>query len=203
MVIDKCLQCHYQPLLLLYANPHGTPVNCDTAPKQRIQIDSARPMRVSVENWKRNTLERIHGLRDQERSGGGTPLSTNRSEAEVVTSKPPKPFARRSRSVDDLDSSDPAPKPLSRAPSVGSDLTNSPGKGSVSSVDSPGKEKRKHKLKRIGSAIMHAMQPAMAVSKPGAKNSLVSKKKGAKKSRRSSTGSSCSSGDQDLIDFGT
>lgn len=32
-VVDKCRRGHFQPLLLLYANPSGTPVPVDTAPR--------------------------------------------------------------------------------------------------------------------------------------------------------------------------
>lgn len=33
-VVDKCIRNHFQPLLLLYANPNGTPVNTELAPKE-------------------------------------------------------------------------------------------------------------------------------------------------------------------------
>lgn len=33
-VVDKCIRGHFQPLLLLYANPNGTPVNIENAPKE-------------------------------------------------------------------------------------------------------------------------------------------------------------------------
>nr|XP_006814545.1 PREDICTED: inactive ubiquitin carboxyl-terminal hydrolase 54-like [Saccoglossus kowalevskii] len=32
-VVEKCRRGHYQPLLLLYADPHGTPISTDTAPQ--------------------------------------------------------------------------------------------------------------------------------------------------------------------------
>ncbi|XP_015909044.1 serine-rich adhesin for platelets isoform X2 [Parasteatoda tepidariorum] len=32
-VVEKCCRGHFQPLLLLYANPHGTPVSTSTAPR--------------------------------------------------------------------------------------------------------------------------------------------------------------------------
>lgn len=38
-VVDKCCRGNYQPLLLLYANPHGLPVAVDTAPSH---INGAR-----------------------------------------------------------------------------------------------------------------------------------------------------------------
>ncbi|KAK9875001.1 hypothetical protein WA026_005813 [Henosepilachna vigintioctopunctata] len=37
-VVEKCRKGRYQPLLLLYATPDGTPVNTDNAPKQVTQI---------------------------------------------------------------------------------------------------------------------------------------------------------------------
>nr|XP_034968203.1 inactive ubiquitin carboxyl-terminal hydrolase 53 isoform X1 [Zootoca vivipara]XP_034968204.1 inactive ubiquitin carboxyl-terminal hydrolase 53 isoform X1 [Zootoca vivipara] len=35
-VVSKCIRCHYQPLLLFYANPDGTPVSAEDAPRQTI-----------------------------------------------------------------------------------------------------------------------------------------------------------------------
>ncbi|XP_048365984.1 inactive ubiquitin carboxyl-terminal hydrolase 53 isoform X2 [Sphaerodactylus townsendi] len=35
-VVSKCIRCHFQPLLLFYANPDGTPVSTEDAPKQII-----------------------------------------------------------------------------------------------------------------------------------------------------------------------
>ncbi|XP_061441215.1 inactive ubiquitin carboxyl-terminal hydrolase 53 isoform X2 [Rhineura floridana] len=35
-VVSKCIRCHYQPLLLFYANPDGTPVSTEDAPRQII-----------------------------------------------------------------------------------------------------------------------------------------------------------------------
>lgn len=52
-VVDKCRRGHFQPLLLLYANPNGTPVSTASAPTsvihymsehKRKQSDSKRPM---------------------------------------------------------------------------------------------------------------------------------------------------------------
>ncbi|XP_074597639.1 ubiquitin specific peptidase echinus [Brevipalpus obovatus] len=33
-VVDRCIKGHFQPLLLLYANPNGTAINASTAPQQ-------------------------------------------------------------------------------------------------------------------------------------------------------------------------
>ncbi|XP_024068847.2 inactive ubiquitin carboxyl-terminal hydrolase 53 [Terrapene carolina triunguis] len=35
-VVSKCIRCHFQPLLLFYANPDGTPVSTEDAPKHII-----------------------------------------------------------------------------------------------------------------------------------------------------------------------
>ncbi|XP_044284385.1 inactive ubiquitin carboxyl-terminal hydrolase 53 [Varanus komodoensis] len=35
-VVSKCIRCHFQPLLLFYANPDGTPVSTEDAPRQII-----------------------------------------------------------------------------------------------------------------------------------------------------------------------
>ncbi|XP_035745539.1 inactive ubiquitin carboxyl-terminal hydrolase 53 isoform X3 [Egretta garzetta] len=35
-VVSRCIRCHFQPLLLFYANPDGTPVSPEDAPKQII-----------------------------------------------------------------------------------------------------------------------------------------------------------------------
>ncbi|XP_053107529.1 inactive ubiquitin carboxyl-terminal hydrolase 53 [Hemicordylus capensis] len=35
-VVSKCIRCHFQPLLLFYANPDGTPVSTEDAPRQKI-----------------------------------------------------------------------------------------------------------------------------------------------------------------------
>ncbi|XP_054845945.1 inactive ubiquitin carboxyl-terminal hydrolase 53 isoform X2 [Eublepharis macularius] len=35
-VVSKCIRCHFQPLLLFYANPDGTPVSAEDAPRQII-----------------------------------------------------------------------------------------------------------------------------------------------------------------------
>ncbi|XP_031575312.1 inactive ubiquitin carboxyl-terminal hydrolase 54-like [Actinia tenebrosa] len=40
VIQEKCRRCHYQPLLLLYANPNGTPVNTSTAPQEKVLINN-------------------------------------------------------------------------------------------------------------------------------------------------------------------
>ncbi|XP_015795546.1 uncharacterized protein LOC107371908 [Tetranychus urticae] len=37
-VVDKCIKGHFQPLLLLYANPHGNAINAATAPQSIIRV---------------------------------------------------------------------------------------------------------------------------------------------------------------------
>lgn len=36
-VVSKCIRGHFQPLLLFYANPCGTPVSTEDAPRQVFQ----------------------------------------------------------------------------------------------------------------------------------------------------------------------
>ncbi|XP_042228459.1 uncharacterized protein LOC121870649 isoform X2 [Homarus americanus] len=42
-VVDKCRRGHFQPLLLLYANPSGTPVPVDSAPRTVTLVPGHRP----------------------------------------------------------------------------------------------------------------------------------------------------------------
>ncbi|KAK8737211.1 hypothetical protein OTU49_004385 [Cherax quadricarinatus] len=42
-VVDKCRRGHFQPLLLLYANPSGTPVPVDSAPRTVTLVSGHRP----------------------------------------------------------------------------------------------------------------------------------------------------------------
>ncbi|KAG0724304.1 Inactive ubiquitin carboxyl-terminal hydrolase 54 [Chionoecetes opilio] len=42
-VVDKCRRGHFQPLLLLYANPSGTPVPIDSAPRTVTLVPGHRP----------------------------------------------------------------------------------------------------------------------------------------------------------------
>ncbi|KAK4883329.1 hypothetical protein RN001_006648 [Aquatica leii] len=44
-VVDKCRRGRYQPLLLLYAVPNGTPVNSENAPKQITPFHSERTLK--------------------------------------------------------------------------------------------------------------------------------------------------------------
>ncbi|XP_053213243.1 serine-rich adhesin for platelets-like [Panonychus citri] len=39
-VVDKCIKGHFQPLLLLYANPTGTAINASTAPQSIIRVSN-------------------------------------------------------------------------------------------------------------------------------------------------------------------
>ena len=167
-MMEKCRLCHYQPLLLLYANPQGTPVNADSAPKKRICVNGAAHQLIAE-----------RGVGDGEKS----PATSNKTK----NLRKKSPFkSKKSLSFGDLT----APtKQLSRTPSNASDT----------GASSPGKEKRRPSFRRIGSAIMSAVNPALAVShlKQG------KKKTSQKVNRRSSTGSgSESSGDQDLIELG-
>ena len=41
-VVSRCIRCHFQPLLLFYANPDGTAVSPEDAPKQIIHWSQNR-----------------------------------------------------------------------------------------------------------------------------------------------------------------
>uniref|UniRef100_A0A8B9F7Y7 Ubiquitin specific peptidase 53 n=2 Tax=Amazona TaxID=12929 RepID=A0A8B9F7Y7_9PSIT len=42
-VVSRCIRCHFQPLLLFYANPDGTAVSPEDAPKQIIHWSQCKP----------------------------------------------------------------------------------------------------------------------------------------------------------------
>lgn len=185
VMMEKCRLCHYQPLLLLYANPIGTPVNADSAPKERILINgsvhekgSEGKQSVKGLNTERGTAD---GVSDCEKS----PVMSKKSKSRNKPKLDKKSLFRSKKSLSSGDLSIPK-KELTRSPSNASDST----------TNSPGKERHRPSFKRIGTAIMSAMNPALAVS-----HLKQNKKKGSSKSRRSSTGSSESSGDPDLIDL--
>ncbi|NXC38390.1 UBP53 hydrolase, partial [Penelope pileata] len=49
-VVSKCIRCHFQPLLLFYANPDGTAVSPEDAPKQIIHWSQNRAAVGTVED---------------------------------------------------------------------------------------------------------------------------------------------------------
>lgn len=185
-MMEKCRLCHYQPLLLLYANPQGTPINADTGPKRKICVNGSAHEESTEGNQsgKRLGTERgvADGISDSERS----PVTSKKSKSRYKLKKEEKKSplnSKKSLSSGDLTAPN---KQLSRSPSNASD----------SAASSPSKEKHRPSFRRIGNAIMNAVNPALAVS-----HLKQSKKKRSEKYRRSSTGSSESSGDHDLIDF--
>lgn len=184
VMMEKCRLCHYQPLLLLYANPRGTPINAESAPKERICINGTTPQKEAKHSSKRAAAERevSDGMSDGEKSPVALKKGKMRSKEEK------KSLFKTKKSLSSSDLTAPS-KHLSRTPSHASD----------SGAGSPSKEKHRPSFRRIGSAIMNAVNPALAVShlKQGKKNAN-------KANRRSSTGSgSESSGDHDLIDMST
>lgn len=184
-MMEKCRLCHYQPLLLLFANPQGTPINADSALKERFCINGTTRQKSSEgpQSGKRLGTERGvgDGVSDSEKSPVVPKKSKSRHKAKDEKKSPFN--SKKSLSSGDLTAPN---KQLSRSPSNASDTAAS----------SPSKEKHRPSFRRIGSAIMNAVNPALAVS-----HLKQSKKKGSHKSRRSSTGSSESSGDPDLIDL--
>ena len=181
--MEKCRRCHYQPLLLLFANPNGTPVNAESAPKKKIYVNGA-----VGQSGKRLVppIEDREVYSDSERSPRLLKRLKSRHSNGGHQEKNSSPFTpKKSLSSGDLASRH---KALSRSPSNVSD---------TSAASKSYKPRHKPSFKRIGNAIMHAVNPALAVGhwKSG------DKKKKSAKSRRSSTGSSESSGDHDLMDL--
>lgn len=183
-MMEKCRLCHYQPLLLLYANPAGTPINADSAPKEKICVNGTARQKSSDANQlgKRLGVERgtCDGISDSDKS----PVTSKKSKSRYKVKEEKRSPFKSKKSLSSGDLTFPK-KQLSRSPSNVSDTAAS----------NPGKEKHRPSFRRIGSAIMNAVNPALAVSH------LKHKKKSSHKSRRSSTGSSGSSGDTDLIDL--
>lgn len=184
--MEKCRLCHYQPLLLLYANPRGTPINADSALKERICVNGTTHQKSSEgKHSAGKQLATERGVGDGVSDSEKSPVVSKKSKLRLKTKEEKKsPFnSKKSLSSGDLTAPD---KKLSRSPSNASDTAAS----------SPGKGKHRPSFRKIGSAIMNAVNPALAVS-----HLKQNKKKNSHKSRRSSTGSSESSGDHDLIDL--
>lgn len=55
-VVEKCEKGHYQPLLLLYAMPAGTPVNTENAPKEVISFPNGNSLETSTKNNIRRSI---------------------------------------------------------------------------------------------------------------------------------------------------
>lgn len=184
MMMEKCRLCHYQPLLLLYANPAGTPISAESAPKETILINGITRKKDAHHSSKRAMSDREAGggVSDGEKSPVGSKKGRLRSKG-----KDEKRSLKSKKSLSASDLTEPS-KHLFRSPSNASD----------SGATSQRKEKHRPSFRRIGNAIMNVVNPALAVShlKQG------KKKNSHKASRRSSTGSgSESSGEHDLIDL--
>ena len=184
-MMEKCRLCHYQPLLLLYANPAGTPINADSAPKEKICVNGTSHGKDIEGNQSVKGLDRERGVADGVSDSEKSPVVLKKSKSRYKPKQEKKSLFSSKKSLSSGDLSSPK-KHLSRSPSNASDSTAS----------SPGKERTRPSFRRIGSAIMNAVNPALAVS-----HLKQSKKKSSHKSRRSSTGSSESSGEPDLIDL--
>ena len=187
-MMEKCRLCHYQPLLLLYANPRGTPINAESAPKERICINGAAHQKSCEANQSSKRLIIERGVGDGTNEWEKNPVTSKKPKLHVKVKEEKKSLFKSKKSLSSGDLTAPN-KQLSRSPSNASDTA----------AGSPGKEKHRPSFRRIGSAIMNAVNPALAVS-----HLKHGKKKTAHKSnRRSSTGSgSESSGDHDLIELG-
>lgn len=186
LMMEKCRLCHYQPLLLLYANPRGTPINADTGPKKKICVHGTAHEESTEGNQSGKRLGTERGVADGISDSEKSPVTSKKSKSRYKLKKEDKKSpldSKKSLSSGDLTAPN---KQLSRSPSNASD----------SAASSPSKEKHRPSFRRIGNAIMNAVNPALAVS-----HLKQSKKKRSEKYRRSSTGSSESSGDHDLIDF--
>lgn len=55
-VVEKCRRGRYQPLLLLYATPAGTPVNTENAPKTVIPFPNSNGLKTSPKNSVRRSI---------------------------------------------------------------------------------------------------------------------------------------------------
>ncbi|KAL6258083.1 hypothetical protein P5V15_010001 [Pogonomyrmex californicus] len=55
-VVEKCRRGRYQPLLLLYATPAGTPVNTESAPKTIIPFPNSNGLKTSPKNSVRRSI---------------------------------------------------------------------------------------------------------------------------------------------------
>lgn len=177
LMIKKCRLCHYQPLLLLYANPHGTPVNAETAPKEKICVDG---------NNRQKTMDSERGVADGTSDGEKSPATSKKSKFRLKPKDERRSLFKSKKSLSSGDLTQPGIQ-LSRTPSNASDTVAS----------SSGKDKQRPSFRRIGNAIMSAVNPSLAMSH--LKREMTKKSK-----RRSSTGSgSESSGEPDLIDLGS
>ena len=184
-MMEKCRLCHYQPLLLLYANPQGTPINADSGPKKRICVTGSAHEESTEGNQSGKRLVTERGVGDGISDSEKSPVTSKKSKSRYKLKKEEKKSLDSKKSLSSGDLTAPN-KQLSRSPSNASD----------SAASSPSKEKHRPSFRRIGNAIMNAVNPALAVS-----HLKQSKKKRSEKYRRSSTGSSESSGDHDLMDF--
>lgn len=185
VMMEKCRLCHYQPLLLLYANPHGTPINAESAPKERICVNGTSQQKVADANSKHGLGER--GTCDGTSDGEKSPVTSKKAKLRLKLKDDKKSPLKSKKSLSSGDLTAPS-KHLSRTPSNASDT------GAISS----GKEKHRPSLRRIGSALMNAMTPALAVShlKHG------KKKTSQKSTRHSPAGSGSESSEDDLINLG-
>ena len=174
-MMEKCRLCHYQPLLLLYANPHGTPINAESAPKERICI---------YEKSHQKTIDDDRGVADGTSDGEKSPSTSKKSKSRLKAKDERRSLFKSKKSLSSGD--------LSKA---GIQLTRTSSNASDTVVSSPGKEKLRPSFKRIGNAIISAVNPSLAVSH--LRREMTKKSK-----RRSSTGSgSESSGEPDLIEL--
>ncbi|XP_066240489.1 inactive ubiquitin carboxyl-terminal hydrolase 53 isoform X1 [Saccopteryx leptura] len=59
-VVSKCVRCHFQPLLLFYANPDGTAVSTEDALRQVVSWSHHRPMAENTECEKPSLCKSDH-----------------------------------------------------------------------------------------------------------------------------------------------
>lgn len=176
-MMEKCRLCHYQPLLLLYANPRGTPVNAESAPKERICINES--------SQQKTELDAVRGPADGTSDGEKSPATAKKSKLRLRISGERKSLFKSKKSLSSGDLTQP-----------GVHLARTPSNASDSVTGSPTKDKSRPSFRRIGNAIISAVNPNLAVTHLKREMSKKSK-------RRSSTGSgSESSGEPDLIDLG-
>ncbi|KAF2898731.1 hypothetical protein ILUMI_07445 [Ignelater luminosus] len=86
-VVDKCRRGRYQPLLLLYAVPNGTPVNTEHAPKQVIPFYSEK----SLKSPQQSVLRRSVTPSPEKPNVGNTRRAITPNPDGTFAQKPPLP----------------------------------------------------------------------------------------------------------------
>ncbi|RZC34695.1 uncharacterized protein BDFB_009540 [Asbolus verrucosus] len=91
-VVEKCRKGRYQPLLLLYALPDGTPVNTENAPKQVIPFYSDKPVNKKPPASSQSILRRsVTPSPEKPNIGNNTRRAITPNPDGTANQKPPLP----------------------------------------------------------------------------------------------------------------